>query len=166
MSSEDQIRPYHAKTGSETADTLADVLEHAAAKDEAARKRSGPKKEPRWKMPVGVNLGVFAVYLLIGQPEWAVVNKIPPPDAAVVETNLRGAVYMVANSIEAFRIERGRLPRSLEEAGRAYPGLDYQVLSPGRYVLTAREGEVTLTYDSSEPLNDFLGDAAAGFLAG
>ena len=68
MSGEEEVRPYHARSGSETADTLAEVLEHAAARDEAAKAREAPKRQPKWMLPLGINLALFAVYLLIAPP--------------------------------------------------------------------------------------------------
>lgn len=162
MSSEDQVRPYHAKTGSETADTLAEVLEHAAAKEEESRKRSTPKKQPRWKMPLGVNLGVFAVYLIIGQPDWVIMDPIEGPSAEVVDQNLRRAVWAVNNRVLTYQMTNGRLPQTLAEAGVDYAGVDYRVQGSREYQIVASEGDVVVNYDSTQDINAFLGDAGAG----
>lgn len=63
MSSEGQLRPYQAKTasGQEAADALSADLEHAAARDVAQRKKADQKKQPKWMLPLGINLCVFAV---------------------------------------------------------------------------------------------------------
>ena len=160
MSSEDQVRPYHAKTGSETADTLAEVLEHAAAKEEAAHQRSGPKRQSRWKMPLGVNLGVFAVYLIIGQPQWVVMDPIEGPPVEVVEGNLRNAIFLADARIRGYQNTNGRLPASLAEAGLSYDW-DYRVLGGGQYQLVASEGEVVMSYESTQSIHEFVGESGA-----
>lgn len=159
MSSENKPSPYHAKSGSETADTLAEVLEHAAAKDVAAQKREGPKKQPKWMLPLGINLGVFAVYLLIAPPAWVVVDPIEGPPPAEQVTSLRLSMFFQIGAIDKFHMDNGRLPATLEEAGSVTPGAQYIRLSDDLYQLVGRVGDQTLTYNSTESSHDFVGDA-------
>jgi hypothetical protein len=171
MSSEDQIRPYHAKgdaRGQETADAVAAVLKHAAEREEAAHKKSTPKKQPRWMLPVGIQLAVLAVYLLISPPAWVVVHPIEAPDPAVAEQSLRVAMYMQSQRIEDWRIKNGRLPTTLAEIGASVtPGVEYQIVGTNQYRLVGTNGpEASLVYDSTESPDDFLGDAAAKLAGG
>ena len=80
----DQVKPFHAKdvaSGQEAADAVAAVIKHAAERDEAARRKAPAKTQPKWMLPLGLNLGLLAVYLLIAPPSWVIVNPIaPPPD--------------------------------------------------------------------------------------
>ena len=97
MSERDQVTPYHAKdvaTGQEAADAVADVLKHAAEREEAAHKKTAPKKQPKWMLPVGINLGVLAVYFWIAPPNWVQVNPIQPPPAEERVESLRRAMYV------------------------------------------------------------------------
>lgn len=159
MSSESKPRPYHAKSGSETADTLAEVLEHAAARDVAAHKKDPPKRQARWMLPLGINLGVFAVYLLIAPPAWVVMDPIEGPPPAEQMRSLRASMFLQAGAIDNYRIQNGRLPATAEDAGKTTPGVDYVLQGGDVYQLVGQVGDETLTYTSTEDPIEFLGDA-------
>ena len=161
MGTDDKVKPYHARSGSETADTLADVLEHAAAREQAAHKRTVPKKQPKWMLPLGINLGVFALYLLIAPPAWVDFNPIEGPPVAAQTESLRLGMFMQIQRIEGYRLANGRLPDSLEAAGSVVvEGAEYRRMGGDRYQLIANVGETVLLYDSTESAADFVGDAA------
>ena len=159
MSDKDQVRPYHAKdvgSGKETADTLAEVLKHAAEREEASRKKAAPKSNPKWMLPLGINLGVLAVYLLIAPPAWVVLDPIEAPPAEEQLVDLRMAVYVVANRIESYRQQNGRLPSELGELEMpAAAGLTYVPQGPNSYQLVGSVGTETVIYDSSESLAEW-----------
>ena len=122
MSDQDQVKPYHARDdapGQEAADVVAEVLEHAAQREEAAKKKQGSKAPPKWMLPLTVNLGVLALYFLIAQPEFLVVNPVEDTRPVVeVDQQNRSMIYMSGIMlIENFRNANGRLPASLAEAG-------------------------------------------------
>jgi hypothetical protein len=168
MSSEDQVRPYHAKDearGQEAAEAVAAVLKHAAERQKAAKDQSAPKKQPKWMLPLGINLAVLALYLLIAPPRWVTVNPIEPPDLATQEESLRGAMWMVAQRIESYRVTNGQAPVSLTEAGSAPPEIEYIRRGQNDYQLLATVGETAVLYDSTEPDPSFA-EAAAKRLAG
>ena len=155
MSDRDQIKPYHApdaSSGQETADVVADVLRHAAERDEAASLRAGPKPQPKWMLPLAMNMGLLAVYFLVAQPSWTTVNPIQPPPAQEQAQSLRLAIAIEGiGRIDGFLLANGRLPRSLEEAGAG--GLDgmveYVVRGDATYALIATVGEEVIAYDSA-----------------
>lgn len=148
----DQVKPFHARevaTGKETADVVAAVLKHAAERDEAAKKKAAPRTQPKWMLPLGVNLGVLAVYLLIAPPAWVVVNPIAaPPDERRLE-DLRAGMYIYGMKIEGFRMANGRLPATLAEAGVSAEGIDYTPRGGSAYTLISSIGEETVLFDSS-----------------
>lgn len=166
MSDKDQVRPYHAKdvgSGRETADTLAEVLKHAAEREEASRKKQKPQSQPKWMLPLGINLGVLAVYLLIAPPAWVVLNPIEPPPAEQQLVGLRTAMYFTASRIEAYRMENGRLPERLEDTGAAgAEGLEYFLRGIGNYQLVGSAGTETVVYDSSQSLTDWAASLDLG----
>jgi len=169
MSPEDPVRPYHAKEearGQEAADAVAAVLKHAAEHDERARRKRPPRKQPKWMLPLGIQLAVLAVYLLISPPRWITVHPIAAPDSATQQEGLRMAMYVQSQQIEAYRIQHGRLPSTLAELpGTPQPGIEYQVQSSDAYRLVGTDGPTALIYDSTESPADFLGPAAAAKLA-
>ncbi|HSM59595.1 MAG TPA: hypothetical protein VK849_02305 [Longimicrobiales bacterium] len=173
MSSEDQVRPFHAKVpeqepearGQEAADAVAAVMKHAAERDEAARRKSRARPHPRWMLPLGLNLSVLALYLLIAPPDWVVIDPIPAPEPARQAEDLRVAMYLQAKQIEAYRIEHGRLPTSLADAGTPVPGVDY-VPQGVTFLLIATSGDGVLRYDSNQSADSFIGSAASRLAGG
>ena len=152
----DQIKPFHAKevtTGQETADAVAAVLKHAAARDEAAKKKAPPKPQPIWMLPVGLTLAVLATFLLIAPPPWVVVSPIAAQTPAAAVENLQSAVFFHGGKIEQFRIDNGRLPQTLAEARIEVEGLEYSV-SGDNYVLFSTDGTV-LFNSANESLRDW-----------
>lgn len=163
MSSEDQVRPFHAKDearGQEAAEAVAAVLQHAAVRDKAAHAKVAPRKQPKWMLPLGVNLAVLAVYLLLAPPAWVTVNPIEGPDPASQVQGLRVAMYMQAQAIEQYKIDNGRLPATLAESGRSYEGVEY-VRQGEQYQLVAVVGDQPLVYDSAGSNADIMAAAAA-----
>lgn len=155
MSSEDQVRPFHAKDearGQEAAEAVAAVLKHAAAKDEAAHAKPRPKKQPKWMLPVGVNLAVLAVYLLLAPPAWVTVNPVAPPDPAIQLDGISTALYMQAQQIQQYRIDNGRLPASLADVASVGPtveGVEYVRNGTEHFQLVATVGDQAVVYDSA-----------------
>jgi hypothetical protein len=160
---EADVRPFHARdvsTGQEAAELVAATLKHAAEREEAARAKAVPKQQPKWMLPVGLNLGVLAAYLLIAPPAWIVVNPIAPPPEAEALADLRAGMWMQAQKIEGYRMRTGRLPATLAEAGVSVTGLDYMPQGDS-YVLIASvsPGAEPLVFNSAvHTLNEWAGD--------
>jgi hypothetical protein len=167
MSENDEVKPFHAKgvdPGQETADVVAAVLKHAAERERAAKSKTAPKKQPKWLLPVGVNLAVFAAYLLIWSPEWVVLNPIAPPATEQRVEKLSGAMWLAINKIEAFNLDNERLPQSLMEAGANEASLT-DTLVGSSYVLSAEVGEEALVFNSAVQTPREWGIANAGGLS-
>jgi hypothetical protein len=167
MSSEDQVRPYHAKDeahGQEAAEAVAAVLKHAAEKDKVAHAKAPPRKQPKWMLPLGINLAVLAVYLLIAPPAWVVINPIKPPDLAAQTTDLKKALWFQAQRIEAYRQQHGELPAQLADAGSPVEGLEY-VREGTSFRLVGMVGDAAVVWDSSAT-NDEIVALVAGSLGG
>jgi hypothetical protein len=153
MTENEDVKPFHAKeaaSGQEAAEAVAAVLKHAQEREAAAQQKAPPKKQPRWLLPVGVNLGVFAAYLLIWSPPWVVINPIAPPPTEQETQNTRAAVFLYASKIEQFRNENGRLPRDLTEVRINVAGLDYSLQGSVDYILYTEVGEEPVTYNSAQ----------------
>lgn len=165
MNQQDSVRPYRARdvaSGQEAADAVAEVLRHAKEREEAAKKKAPPRRQPKWMLPVSVNLAVLAVYLLIAPPAWVVLDPLPPAHSTAAEavTDFRTAMYFQGISrIEAYRARTGRLPATLAETESTLQNVDYTVRGDSTYVLVGTIGEEVLTYDSStQSAAEFAGD--------
>jgi hypothetical protein len=169
MSSDDQVRPFHAKDearGQETADAVAAVLKHAAERDKAGREKTPTRPPPRWLLPLGIQLSVIALYLLALPPKWVTVNPIEGPDATVAVEQLRFAMYLQAQRVDDYRLRTGKLPETLSDAGSAIEGVEYLRRGINSYQLVATVGEEALVYDSNEPAAEFAGAAVSRLTGG
>lgn len=168
MSSEDQVRPYHAKDearGQEAAEAVAAVLKHAAEKDKAAQARPAPRKQPRWMLPLGINLAVLAVYFLVFSPSWLVINPIEGPDLVAQTVDLKKALWFQAQRVEAYKIKFGRLPEQLADAGSPTPGVQYVRQGDG-YRLVGMIGEAPVIWDSAGSNAEIVALVASSSLGG
>jgi hypothetical protein len=122
----------------------------------AARRRHGTS---RLLMLVCTTILVFVgVYLYVERPEWVFPTPPTPESIAVREAGLRISVANAAQHIERFRQRSGRLPATLIEAGAHETALTYEPGGTG-YKLHADVGDVRVSYDSSEPLERFIGNS-------
>ncbi|MDA0327455.1 MAG: hypothetical protein O2958_00380 [Gemmatimonadetes bacterium] len=168
MSEQDQVKPFHAKDvapGQEAADVVAEVLKHAAAREQASKRRETPKGPPKWMLPLTLNLGVLALYFLIAQPDFLVVNPLddPRPPAEVIASTRTAMYFDGISRIESFRAANGRLPATLVEAGSqlAAQGIDYSVQGDSTYLLITTIQTETIVYDSAtQTAADFAGNLA------
>jgi hypothetical protein len=166
MSEHDSIKPYHAREaapGQEAADVVAEVLAHAQARDAAANQRMKPKGPPKWMLPLTVNMGVLALYFLIAQPDFLVVNPIEDrrPMAAQIQQT-KNAMYVNGIArIDAYQAANGRLPATLAEANAgdlAQQGVQYSV-QDSAYILIMTVGGETIVFDSAtQTAEEFVGD--------
>lgn len=153
MSENDRVKPYHAKNtapGQEAADVVAEVLAHAAEREEAAHKKVAPKGPPRWMLPLTVNMGVLALYFLIAQPDFLEMNPIDDPRPAAAQvSNAKSTMGMVVGAIESFQAANGRLPATLEEANAvAASAYEYITVNDSAYILTHAIGDEVIEFDS------------------
>lgn len=103
---------------------------------------------------------VIAVYVWFFPPAWVQGNPPPPvPTAAQEASALRMTMYVQAQRIEQFRLDNGRIPYNLGEAGQAFDGMEYIRLTDSNYRLHGRSEQAMLSLSSGgQSLHDFLGD--------
>jgi hypothetical protein len=137
--SDKDIKPFHAKetaSGQEAADAVAAVLKHAAARDEAAkRKAPAAKPQPIWMLPLGLTLAVLATFLLVAPPPWVVVNPIAAQAPEDALADAKNAILWYAVKIDGYQALNGRLPQTLAEAD-IVADLDYTPLAGGYLLAT------------------------------
>ena len=162
MSDQDHVKPYHAgdaSPGKEAADVVAEVLQHAAEREQAAKKKVVAKGPPKWTLPLTVNLGVLALYFLIAQPDFLIVSPIEDPRPAAVEIeSATNALYLEGiQRINMFVAANGRLPETLEEAGSflADQGVDYTTQGDDYILIYTIEGAEPIVFNSGtqDPLD-------------
>jgi hypothetical protein len=148
--------------GAEAADLVAEVLKDAKERDDAARRREVTTVGRTRQKVVAVSLplaGAFSFYLWFGNPAWVTPTMPDPVTADAAEAGLRVAMFFEAQKIENFRRETGRLPDSLQEMGSSPSEMTYQRIDAQTYQLVGQSRGVTLTFNSGQAIQEFVGDA-------
>jgi len=127
-----------------------------------ARQRVEDAKVPPPESRRGVQLSMVAAALalsvmLVVRPAW-VFPRPPAESPTLKEASLRVRMYIEADLIERYRRNEGRLPATLLESGGDTTGLKY-VQDGQTYSLTGENGGIVLTYGSTTPAAEFLGNS-------
>jgi hypothetical protein len=128
----------------------------AERRDADPRPDRGKRTRPfAWALLAVAGLAVLGVILL--QPEWiGLGNQLHEPPA-MQDASLRFALVMEAQRVARYERTHHALPNRLEDAGPVMPGVTYRRAGAAGYELTGANGEVTLTYRSSDAPSTFLG---------
>lgn len=119
--------------------------------------RNAPRKKASVRRPLLVTLALLcAAAWFAPVPASAGYAK---PDPKLSRASIRAEVFLAARRIMQFRTERGRLPASTAEAGIVSNDITYLPGPDGAFALYNRSGPYTVTYDSSMPLQSFLGNS-------
>lgn len=145
----------------ERARALAEVLRDQTERAEALR-RSEERQSRRHRARRGALVATWVVvaYVWLATPSWLRVEQPPVPTVAEEARSLRLNVFLQSQAIEAYRMERGRLPYVLQEAGPPFRGMDYRRRDSRSYELQGRSERVILRYHSEQPALDFVGGSA------
>ncbi len=133
-------------SGSEYADTMRDVLEHAAEIDKAAGHVVVPKRPVLTRPPVIIGVVVvFAGTMFFNFGSGRRRADISP---AAAEASAQVSVMIATQVVEQYREENGELPESLEDLGLEADQFEYRRDEEGYYELgNAVEGS-SVRYDS------------------
>jgi hypothetical protein len=118
-------------------------------------KEAKPSRAPFW-LGMSTIIAVLAALLML-QPAW-LFSRAPEEGPELRQASLRVRMYVEIDRIEHFRSANGRYPATLAEAGADSTGLAYNAGLDG-FSLSGVNHGVTLTYTSSQPSKEFLGDS-------
>ena len=151
------------KPSSEDAEAKEYVAEIMRRHSEDARQPTRPPRRRRGPRPAIV-AGLAAAFLaLVGVNVYLAGHEPEVVSPAQEEASARLTVYLVAQSIQAYRNSARTLPHSLVALGVDGPGITYAPTDTA-YTLTVEIGATRLTYRSGESLESYR--AAAAMLAG
>jgi len=161
--------PHDPKQPSPEKQALISAFDEVLKADAEQREKgqSAPRPAPRRRLlhPVAslslLVLLAVGVYLGVTRPDWLFARGVPQETTAIQEASLRLAMSMQFQRIERFRNQSGRLPTTIEEAGPPVMGIRYQARHPDGFTLTGTSGGVTLTLESTESLEAFVGNSYA-----
>jgi hypothetical protein len=84
---------------------------------------------------------------------------MPPENAALQDASLRLGMAMQFQRIDRYRQANGRLPQSLDEVGAPMQGITYERVGADQFVLRGRNGGVSLTLRSTDPVREFVANS-------
>ncbi len=102
----------------------------------------------------------ISVWIWIWPPTVLRIQSPGPPPTEQEEATLRLVMYFQAQKIEQYRLDTGRVPIDLEDAGPVFQGMEYIRLTDRDYRILGRTSRVILSYSSVEPIDDFVGEGA------
>ena len=156
----DEQERRHARNEAEAAvhDVLVDVERRRAheALVEAARR---VRRVPRLQMLLLLALIALQAYLWLAHPVWLRVDPPAAPTYRYYVDGWRMAIAMQRERIEGYRLHHGKLPPTIEQAGRPIPGVNYDVQDSLAYKLAAGEGRARITWSSRDSVDFLLGES-------
>jgi len=140
---------------------LSAVMREQAARVQAARDGEVRRqKRARYRRGALLVMWVGIAYIWRGAPSWLTVPTPADQPIGVEAKALRLNVFLQTQQIEAYRLNRGRLPYVLEEAGPPFSGMAYRRADSRSYELSGTSDRVQVRYDSDIAPLDFVGEAA------
>lgn len=143
---------------------LKDVMDHAVR---VHKETTGPQGVGKGSSvnrsvvlaAVCVPLLAFCVYSWVARPEFLWGPKSGPLPAVQQEANVRFAMFLLAQRIQAYRAAQGHYPATLGELGETVPGVTYSLGNDGVFQIRASENGKAIEYRSDQSLNAFLGNS-------
>jgi hypothetical protein len=100
------------------------------------------------------------VVALAFHDRWLDPIKTAPESREVREASLRLVMARQIHGIDAWRrAHNGELPDSATAARTTLSPFNYEIVGVNWYRLTGKNGDITLTYSSTDSLNTFLGNS-------
>ena len=156
----DESAPPRPDKASEYGDAIIDVLKDQVRRDElrsAAAPKVGRTRVPPIIPPI---LAVFSIWLWVFPPA-VLIPEVPIIPLADLEAGIRMEMIVLRARVIGYRLEHGRLPTSLEEADERSSYVEYTRLGDDVFELSGKNGDFALTYNSTQPAEELLGDAKA-----
>jgi hypothetical protein len=158
--SENEPRPIKWPGSSEYEDALADILKDQARRTELRDAPAQGSARPRLHPAVPPVLALVSFWLWVFPP--AVLDPAVPPIPPVAqEAGLRLEMAIQVNNIRQYVAENGRLPNDLAEVTDGNVALRYVPLGGNLFRLSGQAGDVTVDFNSNEPVEELIGDAIA-----
>lgn len=133
------------------------VAEYVEEKRRAVEAETRKSRRPINRRAVTVLLGIVCLAAWVAPFPPQPVSR--PVEAKVERASARVALFLAAQSVVHFRMNAGRLPRSLSEAGIDGSAVKYFPRRDGSFLLQFSVRSHTLSYDSNLPASSILGNA-------
>ena len=141
---------------------LRDVMEHAVR---VTRATAIAKPMVSWRaQPIVLAVAAalclaFAVYSYVARPDFIFGPDPAAAPAAQREAELRFGMYLLAQRLEQYRQQRGRLPENLDYLDESYTGITYRILTDSVFELRSVVDSAAIVFTSDQPVDAFLGSS-------
>ncbi len=162
MQGDSDISDVEVSRASERNAVLAAVLREQTERAEVedrARELRAKRQRPGPRHVALVFATALSAWIWFWPPSMLRLQAPPPPTLENEEAALRLVMYFQAQKIEQFRIDTGRVPTDLSDAGPVFKGMEYVRLTDSDYRILGRTSRVILSYSSVEPLGEFVGES-------
>jgi len=131
------------------------------AHDKAANRRGRSSSNTSRIVVTVLGLGIFGVgiYILAMRPAWFFTPPPPPESVQIQEASVRLMLVREATRVRRFRVEHGKMPATLEEAGSTIGSVHYMAQGDSTFKLMASWGEKSIVLSSSDSVGPFLGNS-------
>jgi hypothetical protein len=149
----------------ERAETLRDVLHHVA---EVSKTAPSPR-QVAWRRhmlaTVCLLLLALSTYSWLARPAfiWGPGTRMLPREHE--DAGARFSMMEVAQRIELYRRDHGRIPESLEAVDASGRGISYAAINDSMYELRALSGSTELIFRSTDSVEAFL-SSSVSYLTG
>ena len=157
---EDQPGPINRPESSEYGDALSDILKDQVRRTELRGAPSAIAARPRLHPAIPPVLALVSIWLWLFPPG-ALVPELPSIPPANQEAGLRIEMSIQVGRILQYAADNGRLPTDLGELGDSPVALQYVPLGGTAFQLSGQTGDITVDFNSNDPVSDLLGDAIA-----
>jgi hypothetical protein len=144
---------------------LLDAFDQVIKADAEQRSRLPDRRRQRkWILHPIAMLAMLVLFGTIGylgavRPPWLFERGMPPENAALQDASLRLGMAMQFQRIDRYRKANGRLPQSLGDVGAPMQGITYERVGADQFVLRGRNGTVSLTLRSTDPVREFVANS-------
>lgn len=144
---------------------LLDAFDQVIKADAEQRgKPADRRRQRKWLLHPIAMLALLVLFGTIGylgavRPPWLFERGMPPENAALQDASLRLGMAMQYQRIDRYRQANGRLPQSLDDVGAPMQGITYERVGADQFVLRGRNGTVSLTLRSTDPVREFVANS-------
>ncbi len=128
------------------------ALAHIEMQDAVYRVPTTTGRNRRFTAALTSIVLVAALWVAVAPPSFLVPPTGPVVSEADLTLGVRSSLWLQAQQVEAFRVENGRLPATLEEVGAAFGDMRYVRSTNRLYQLVAVDPQGrSIMYDSASP---------------
>ncbi len=158
-----------ARTPQSSRKALAEAYEQAIKAEHDKKARAAQAEKRSRTRLVMLTLGwlvtLGGIGLIVARPDLFGLDR-HVETTAERDANVRLSLYMAGRQLESYRKANGTFPKTLAEAGKSVPGIQYQRTNDGGYEMRMTRGGQIVMLTSKDSLSAFIGPSLARVVPG